>query len=654
MYKLFLLIVLNLFAMISQAESNVSINPIPGKCLLLSSATNGFTYELKFPEKLDLSPFFAISVVVANNGSSYFRMEGSINDFRRVNSEVCLQPGEVKQMEIVIPRTAEDFQKFFPGMRSYPGGTATTAAANSLKIEKLKFKVFTKDSASFSISGIETFGNYVPPQKIAATPGFYPFIDQYGQYKHLQWSGKVKTIDDLIEADAAEDEILKALPRPFDRDRFGGWTGGPKLNATGNFRVEKLDGKWWMVDPDGRLFWSSGITGVRFGDRTRTSGRENFFENLPAPTDPLGMFYETGKTNTTYDFYKANLFRKYGDKWIEKATQKSLKRLQSWGLNSFGNWSDPKIYFSAENRVPYTVPITPDWPKADGKDFEFPNVFDPQFEASIKKAIGKIDPRSLKDEYCIGFFIDNELVEIDITKKLMQLPVHDKSRLPFFDYLKGKYPSVVQLNKSWASNYESWEQVQSISTLPDGAKADISNFDLKMLDIYYKTCRTELKRVAPDKLYFGSRLPIHFYPDDQTESKNIQVAAQYCDVVCFNRYRFSAEDLILPFGIDKPTLIGEFHVGTFDRGVPGLCVVANQEQRADAYYAYIEGALNNPQIVGANWFHYADFPFSGMQKQANYQEGFVDICDIPYPELTSAARRIGYKMYGLRYDKKNP
>ena len=654
MKTLFLLITITLFANVLDAQGNVPINPILEKNLFFLDVKTGFTYELKFPEKLDLSPFFAVSVVVANTGSSYFRIEGSMNDFKRVVSEVCLQPGEIKQMQIVIPRKSEDFKKYFPGMRSYPGGTETTASINSLKIEKLKFRVFTKDSASFSISGIETSGNYISPKAISEMPGFYPFIDKFGQYKHLQWVGKVKTIDDLIQADVAEDEMLRVLPKPTDRDRFGGWTGGPKLKATGNFRVEKLDGKWWMVDPDGRLFWSIGITGVRFGNRTRISGRENFYENLPSSTDTLGMFYEKEMDNTTFDFYKANLFRKYGEKWIEKATQKSLKRLKSWGFNSFGNWSDHNIYLTTENRVPYTVPISPNWPKADGKDFEFPNVFDPRFEASIKEAIDKIDPRSLKDEYCIGFFIDNELEEINITNKLMQLPVNDKSRQPFFDYLTNKYSSVNQLNKSWKSNYKSWKQIQSISTLPDDAKEDISIFDLKMLDIYYKTCRTELKRVAPDKLYFGSRLPIHFFPDDQKESKNIQVAAQYCDVVCFNRYRFSAEDLILPFGIDKPTLIGEFHIGTFDRGLPGLCVVANQNQRADAYYDYIEGSLNNPQIVGAHWFHYADFPFSGMRKQANYQQGFIDICDIPYPELTNAARKITYKMYGLRFDKKNP
>ena len=32
----------------------------------------------------------------------------------------------------------------------------------------------------------------------------------------------------------------------------------------------------------------------------------------------------------------------------------------------------------------------------------------------------------------------------------------------------------------------------------------------------------------------------------------------------------------------------------------------------------------------------------------NYQIGFVDICDTPYPEIIDAARRIGDRMYQLR------
>jgi len=56
-----------------------------------------------------------------------------------------------------------------------------------------------------------------------------------------------------------EEADLKEHPEPKDRDVYGGWSAGPKLEATGYFRAEKYNGKWWLVDPEGRLFWLTAL-----------------------------------------------------------------------------------------------------------------------------------------------------------------------------------------------------------------------------------------------------------------------------------------------------------------------------------------------------------------------------------------------------------
>lgn len=40
------------------------------------------------------------------------------------------------------------------------------------------------------------------------------------------------------------------------------WNDAPKQRATGWFRTQKVDGRWWLVTPDGRLFFSTGIDGI--------------------------------------------------------------------------------------------------------------------------------------------------------------------------------------------------------------------------------------------------------------------------------------------------------------------------------------------------------------------------------------------------------
>jgi hypothetical protein len=133
----------------------------------------------------------------------------------------------------------------------------------------------------------------------------------------------------------------------------------------------------------------------------------------------------------------------------------------------------------------------------------------------------------------------------------------------------------------------------------------------------------------------------------------VRAAAKYCDVVSFNKYERSVADLRLPEGVDKPVIIGEFHFGALDRGLAhaGLVPTASQQDRAESYKRYVLGALKNPLIVGTHWFQFSDQPFTGRFDGENYQIGFVDVCDTPNPEIISAARDVGAKMYTIRQEK---
>ena len=132
----------------------------------------------------------------------------------------------------------------------------------------------------------------------------------------------------------------------------------------------------------------------------------------------------------------------------------------------------------------------------------------------------------------------------------------------------------------------------------------------------------------------------------------VHAAAKHCDVLSFNRYEYSVADFRLPDGVDKPAIIGEFHFGALDRGMfrTGLRATPDQAARAEAYSSYVQGALENPWFVGTHWFQYGDQATTVRGDGENYQIGFLDICDNPYPEITAASRTVGAKMYQLRLD----
>ncbi|MCL4195162.1 MAG: hypothetical protein KJZ87_25720, partial [Thermoguttaceae bacterium] len=68
---------------------------------------------------------------------------------------------------------------------------------------------------------------------------------RFGQYMHKDWPGKTQSYDDLAAERQREVSDLAAHPGPSQWNQYGGWLGGPKLEATGRFRVAKWGGKWW-------------------------------------------------------------------------------------------------------------------------------------------------------------------------------------------------------------------------------------------------------------------------------------------------------------------------------------------------------------------------------------------------------------------------
>ena len=118
--------------------------------------------------------------------------------------------------------------------------------------------------------------------------------------------------------------------------------------------MEKYEGKWWLVDPDGRLFWSHGIDCVRPSNGvTPITDREYLYADLPDTDSPFAEFYGggawaphnyyEGKTYRTYNFTSSNLLRKYGQDWYQAYAEITHRSLRSWGMNTIANWSSDGI-----------------------------------------------------------------------------------------------------------------------------------------------------------------------------------------------------------------------------------------------------------------------------------------------------------------------
>ncbi|MGV2986416.1 beta-galactosidase [Vibrio sp. E150_011] len=540
------------------------------------------------------------------------------------------------------------------------------------------------------------------PNLDADTSRYTNIVDQYGQFTGDDWEEKIHSDEELKKAGQEALAQLGNVEPMADRCKFGGWKDGPRLEATGFFRTEKVDGKWTMVDPEGCMFFMTGldnvrmddtvtITGVDYADIKTKEGREvtselrnSMFEWLPEDNDPLAVNYDYAgyvhsgalKKGEVFSFYRANLMRKY-DTDQEQAMKiwkdVTLDRMVDWGFTTLGNWIDP-MYFGSE-RVAYEAHgwIFGDHKRiSTGNDYWGPihDPFDPEFKNSARDMANEVASRVKNDDqWLVGVFVDNEISWGNVMNEanhyglIVNALAYDTKESPakkaFADHLKAKYKTIAKLNSAWGSNVASWDAFdQSFdhrSALTAGMKADYSDMLQMLSEQYFSVVRSEVKRVLPNHLYLGAR-----FADWGVTPEIARGAAKYVDVMSYNLYANDLNDgkkahwkKLLP-ELDKPSVIGEFHFGATDTGLfhGGIVSVSNQKERAEMYTKYMDSIVNDPYFVGAHWFQYLDSPASGRAWDGeNYNVGFVTIADEPYVELIDAAKQFNADLYNKRFGK---
>lgn len=487
-----------------------------------------------------------------------------------------------------------------------------------------------------------------------------PFVDRFGQYKHAEWQGKLHSEGELLERRLEESKALKDVSLP-DRDRFGGWTKGPQLEATGWFRTEKVNGKWWLVDPDGHLFFSLGMDCVRTGDSTFIEKREDWFEWLPSEESEfkpaLGYFSGAhsmadviGGKGKTINFYIVNLIRKYGTVWQKKFLEVSCARLKAWGFNTIGNWSQDDVLTSRALPFVAGTGVAGSFRRIEGGGgywAKMPDVFDPNYALAADKSIERIANKFASDNLCIGYFVDNELAWDAVERGTLASPPDQPCRVEMVRRLKEKYGSLDALNTAWGTSAPSWDDLRVPDSPNPACQDDLNDWVYTFARRYFDIIRGALKKYAPNQLYLGCRFA-------WSHPQAIKAAADVADVVSFNIYsrQVNCSDWTGEKDLGKPVIIGEFHFGALDRGMfhEGLVPTADQKERAASFINYVRAVVDCPAFVGCHWFQYVDEPITGrIYDGENYNIGFVDVTDTPYPEMVEAAVKVSKEIYDRRW-----
>jgi hypothetical protein len=153
-----------------------------------------------------------------------------------------------------------------------------------------------------------------------------------------------------------------------------------------------------------------------------------------------------------------------------------------------------------------------------------------------------------------------------------------------------------------------------------------------------------VKAVDPHHLNLGMRYA-------WISSDLLYRAGQRFDVFSINGYNFPGppDTAEIARRSNKPVMIGEFHFGATDRGLPatGIQGTTSQAERAKAYRYYVEQGFSRPEIVGLHYFQWFDQAIAGRFDGENFNIGFMDICHQPYPELMQSARQTHERLYSV-------
>ncbi|QQZ61047.1 beta-galactosidase [Paenibacillus sonchi] len=481
-----------------------------------------------------------------------------------------------------------------------------------------------------------------------------PYVDGLGQLSWKEWQGKTRSAGEM--ASALHGELAQMRP---DADSngltspFGGWKS-LRFPATGFFRTEFDGSNWWFVDPDGYALFSAGMDCIGPSSEMQVTGMEHLLPVLPDREGP----YKEAWSGHGYSPFIANLIRAFGESWREDWRELTERRLKAWGINTAGNWSDPD--FIAGSKLPYVYPMQ-SFPSTNAVIYrDFPDVFSHEYEEKALEFARQLAAFK-EDKRLVGYFMRNEpqwafVDGLNLTEEMLRSPVPFVSKYRLIAWLEDKYASVGRWNAAWGTSFDSFQDLLDNEKAASGGnearRNDCTLFNRLMIRRYTEIPARACREADPHHLNLGMRYA-------WISNEDLLEGCEAFDVFSINCYQLQPDrELIgrISKRLKRPVMIGEYHFGAADAGLPayGIRAVATQQDRGLAYRYYVEQAAAIPELIGVHYFQLNDQTVLGRFDGENYQIGVVDVCQRPYQAFVEQMKMAHRNMYEVRTGRIDP
>ncbi|MDA1138762.1 MAG: hypothetical protein O3B01_09290 [Planctomycetota bacterium] len=248
--------------------------------------------------------------------------------------------------------------------------------------------------------------------------------------------------------------VAETVKSPTHDRKIPAWQSRPGEGITegpGYFSTVQHDGRWWMVDPEGKPFFIVGTDHANY--------RVHWCEKLG------------------YAPYNRNVEAKYGgeEKWAES----TMQRLKDWGFNTLAaNHSRslrhrglPYIQFASMGAEFAGL----EWIAERTTWTGFPDVFSPRWERHCRLVARRLAKESVGDPWCIGVFIDNELEwygkKGHLIDDVFRLSADRPAKKAFYEWLKEQHADIAGICKALGTQFPDREAFLNSTSVPPPSAA---------------------------------------------------------------------------------------------------------------------------------------------------------------------------------------
>ena len=472
-------------------------------------------------------------------------------------------------------------------------------------------------------------------------------VDKYGQFLWSSWAGKVSVDSKFISDKDVENAGLPSV-MPAGMDVYGGRLG-QAYEATGYFRLTKIDGRWWFITPLGHKFYLNGLCDTNpyaWNYATSLNAKDNVtqrgvFQELP-PEQEYAFAYDKQSGYPRLNFVVANLRRKFGTSFMAAWGSFMQRRMWQWGFNATGKWERAP---ADTLNVPFIASLRP----ADGvaRINWAADPFDAGFAAKVEQGIKYSLETNARNPWMIGFTFESEAGwDLNIISDVLKLGAQREAKIQLVNYLFSKRTPAELTNAFGFTITETAHLLNASTSLP----ASLNNVGLAFIkDVagpkYWSTVKAVARRLDSNHLFLGSAL----VPDWRSCFEWESSAVPYVDAISLDVYGKGTSWYHEKgyAALDKPVLVLEHGLVTTSNGRPVYAgATCNTHAERGAYYRHVvENLASYSNFVGASYFSLYDQPLTGRDHGGggeNFDFGLLNQQDQPYGDMIKEVKKTAF------------